>query len=140
MPDRLFDGSSPPASPWEAFRARLLARAAELAQTGDASGAAVLRALVETWWREQLQWNSAVRDELRSTHEINNALVGVNGNAQLLLMGDPGREPRVRERLQVMLRESDRIERAVRRLQELKAVFEPPDEGRPHELDADHAA
>lgn len=129
-----------PTPPWAGLRARLLERAGELAAAGDASGAAVLRALVETWWREQVQWNAVMRDELRSTHEINNALVGVNGNAQLLLMSDPGRSPKTRERLQVVLRESERIERAVRRLQVLKTVFGPPEAGRPHELDADHAA
>jgi nitrogen-specific signal transduction histidine kinase len=52
-------------------------------------------------------------------HEINNALVGVRGHAQLLLHG-VGDQPRARERLEVILRESARIEKAVRQIRELQ--------------------
>jgi signal transduction histidine kinase len=126
--------------PWSELRSRLLDRAAELADAGDASGAAVLRALVETWWRDQTGWNNAVHDLLRVNHEINNALVGVSGNTQLLLTGEAGRQPKLRERLLVVLRESERIERAVNRLQVLKAFFDPPLNPLSHELDAENAA
>jgi len=98
-------------------------RAAELATAGDAAGAAVLRMLIEAWWREQEEWDAAACDVLRANHEINNALVGVSGNAQLMLLSPLGQQPKIRERLQVVLRESDRIERAAQRLQTLKVAL-----------------
>jgi len=56
-------------------------------------------------------------------HDINNALVGVRGNAQLLLMGPAGAVPGARDRLEVVLRESDRIREAAHRLNALKSVL-----------------
>ena len=103
----------------------------------------MLRALVEAWWREQEGWNAEAREVLRANHEINNALVGVSGNAQLLLLSPAGQQAGLRERLQVVLRESERIERAVHRLQALKSVFDPVRDargGRGHGLDAANAA
>jgi nitrogen-specific signal transduction histidine kinase len=116
--------------PWIALRDQLLDHVARMAASGDAAGAAVLHALVEAWWREQRQWSAAARDVLRATHEINNALVGVSGSAQLLLLGPLGQQNGVRERLQVVLRESERVERAVQRLQLLRNAFDaaPADE------------
>jgi nitrogen-specific signal transduction histidine kinase len=97
----------------------------------------VLRTLIESWWREQLQWDAAVRELLRANHEINNALVGVSGNAQLLMLGPVGQQPKIRERLQTVLRESERIERAAQRLQALKTSLA---QGEPDGLDTSHAA
>lgn len=139
------DPSMLPAPPWMGLRHRLLEQAAERAACGDAAGAAVLRALVETWWQEQERWNSVARDLLRAHHEINNALVGVSGNVQLLLLGPAGDPQRLRDRLQVVLRESERIERAVQSMQPFKAALEasPPEPrrgGPPHGLDAANAA
>jgi nitrogen-specific signal transduction histidine kinase len=59
-------------------------------------------------------------------HEINNALVGVRGNAQLLLMDPNVQSPVVREKLEVLLRESGRIRDAAARLRELKAALHGP--------------
>ena len=56
-------------------------------------------------------------------HDINNALVGVRGNAQLLLMGPAGQTPGARDRLEVVLRESDRIREAAHRLNALKSAL-----------------
>src|SRR6185369_4166111 len=112
-----------PHPPWRALKGRLMDRAAELATAGDAAGAAVLRMLIEAWWREQEEWDAAACDVLRANHEINNALVGVSGNAQLMLLSPLGQQPKIRERLQVVLRESDRIERAAQRLQTLKVAL-----------------
>ena len=92
-----------------------------MAATGDAAGAAILHALVESWWQEQQLWDAALRQVMMANHEINNALVGVSGNVQLLLMSAPGRQPGVRERLEVVLREAARVERAARSLGERKA-------------------
>lgn len=107
--------------PWEAFRARLEAEADALASAGDAAAAAALRAQVARWWSEQQAWNARALELLAVHHEINNALVGVRGNAQLLLMNPAGQQPGVRERLEVVLRESSRIQEAAGRIAELKA-------------------
>jgi nitrogen-specific signal transduction histidine kinase len=64
-------------------------------------------------------------------HEINNALVGVRGNAQLMLINMAGQSPAVRERLEVVLRESGRIQEATVRLRELRQVLGSP-VPRPH--------
>lgn len=112
-----------PAPPWRLLKGRLADRATELATAGDVAGAAVLRTLLEGWWREQELWDAAARELLRANHEINNALVGVSGNAQLMLMSPAGQQPKIRERLQVVLRESERIERAAQRLQTLKVAL-----------------
>src|SRR5437867_10963459 len=87
---------------WHGLKVRLMDRAAELAIAGDAAGAAVLRTLIESWWREQQQWDTAARELLRANHEINNALVGVSGNAQLMLLSPAGQQPKIRERPQVV--------------------------------------
>ncbi len=112
-----------PPPPWHALRARLDAYAAALVERGHADVAAGLRALVDAWWTEQTAWESAVTRQLGVHHDINNALVGVRGNAQLLLLGAAGREPALRERLEVMMREAARIQEAVRGLHELKGAF-----------------
>jgi len=95
-------------------------------RAGDPRAAAALRALVEAWWFEQEAWNARVRDVLGVHHEINNALVGVRGNTQLMLMDPSGPGPDARERLEVVLRESGRIQEATLRLRDLKGVLGSP--------------
>lgn len=107
--------------PWTAFKERLEAEAAALANAGDEAGAASLRALVCGWWNEQQVWDARLMTILSVHHEINNALVGVRGNAQLLMMNPATLQPGVRERLEVVLRESSRIQEAAGRIAELKA-------------------
>lgn len=109
--------------PWEALRGKLEAEAESLAKAGDAAGAAALRAVVEQWWQEQQAWNARALALLAVHHEINNALVGVRGNAQLLLMNPAVQQPGLRERLEVVLRESSRIQEAAGRIAELKSGF-----------------
>jgi signal transduction histidine kinase len=94
-----------------------------LEQAGDAAAAARLKGLVEESRREQEAWSARVEDVLAVHHEINNALVGVRGNTQLMLMNPAGQGPGVRERLEVVLRESGRIQEATARLRDLKGVF-----------------
>lgn len=114
-----------PAPPWDRLRTHLLVRADDLAAAGhDAEGAA-LRATVEAWWAEQQQWNGSIAGLLAVHHEINNALVGVSGNAQLLLMGPAGQLAGVRERLEVVMRESQRIRDAAVQLRHLRAALGP---------------
>ena len=109
-----------PAPPWSAFRADLVELARGLAAAGDETGAARLNALTERWWDAQREWTESLAGLLRVHHDINNALVGVGGNAQLLLMSPAGQEPKGRGRLEVILREAARIEQAARRLGDLR--------------------
>src|SRR5262249_57772073 len=89
--------------PFARLRDRLLEEAATLEHAGQAQAAGSLRALTEAWWAEQESWNARVRDALGVHHEINNALVGVRGNTQLMLMDSSGPGPDARERLEVVL-------------------------------------
>jgi hypothetical protein len=130
--DMVHPTTSPvPPPPWKELRERLLGRADDIAD-GDPAGAAVLRALVESWWEDQEEWNAALIEELRLHHDINNALVGISGNAQLLLLSPVAQQPALRERLEVVLRESTRIEYAARRLRALKSAFEHDGNGGHH--------
>ncbi len=61
-----------------------------------------------------------VIEALSVNHDINNALVGVFGNAQLLSLGPAGQMPGVKERLDVIQREAKRIKDAALRLSEIK--------------------
>ena len=112
--------------PFLILRERLEEQATTMELAGDAGTAVALRALVEAWWFEQEAWNTRVRDVLGVHHEINNALVGVRGNTQLMLMDPSGLAPGVRERLEVVLRESGRIQEATLRLRDLKGVLGSP--------------
>ncbi len=118
-----------PAPPWEAFHDELGSIADGLAAAGDETGAARLRAATEAWWARQHDWTTQVAERLRVHHDINNALVGVSGNAQLLMMGPAGKDPKGRERLEVVLRESGRIVAAARVLGELRAVLRTGEDG-----------
>ena len=112
-----------PPPPFERLREQLLARAGACEAAGHAAEAVGLRDAVEQWWSEQETWNQQVRDVLRVHHEINNALVGVRGNTQLMLMNSAGHAPGIREKLEVILRESGRIQEATARLRALKEVL-----------------
>jgi signal transduction histidine kinase len=108
------------------LRERLAEQITAMERAGDPHAAAALSALVEAWWFEQEAWNARVRDVLGVHHEINNALVGVRGNTQLMLMDPSGPGPGARERLEVVLRESGRIQEITLRLRDLKGVLGSP--------------
>ena len=112
-----------PAAPYEALRARLLDRAGELVRDGREPEARALRATVDTWWDEQVAWNERVGEVLRVHHDMNNALVGIRGHAQLLLLSPEGQHPQVRTRLEVVMRESNRIREAAAVIESLRGVF-----------------
>ena len=122
-------GTPAPAPPFRRLRDPLLAQADALAAAGQAGPAAALRQTVESWWHEQERWNEALAQVLGLNHDINNALVGVRGNVQLLMMAPIGREAGVRERLEVMLRESGRIREAAARLHDFKSALVTPEKG-----------
>jgi signal transduction histidine kinase len=71
--------------------------------------------------------SDALKRQLISTlsvnHDINNALVGVVGNAQLLGLGPAAALPGVKDRLDVIARESNRIKQATLKLSELKQAL-----------------
>lgn len=108
--------------PYVALHERLRAVARGLEGAGHASEAEALHATLDAWWREQQAWDADLSRLLGLHHEINNALVGVRGNTQLLMMGPAGQLPGTRERLEVVIRESVRIQEAAGRLRELKLV------------------
>ena len=112
---------TPAATPWEVMRVRLEAEIGALMDRGDAVGASSLRSALDAWWTQQTEWNARATELLGVHHEINNALVGVRGNTQLLLMNPAVQSIGIRERLEVVLRESGRIQEAAGRLRELKA-------------------
>ena len=115
-----------PRPPYERLREQLLEDASARERGGDPEGAAAMRSMVDGWWNEQEQWNTRVRDVLGVHHEINNALVGVRGNLQLVLKDPAGPSPDARQRLEVVLRESNRIQEAAARLRDLKAILGGP--------------
>ena len=115
--------SAIPEPPFAQLRERLMGQADALERTGAADAARTLREATETWWTQQVEWNARVADMLNVHHEINNALVGVRGNAQLILMNPGAQSPIIRERLEVVLRESSRIQEAAVRLRDLKGIL-----------------
>ena len=118
-------GDSPLGTPpHAAFRVLLLEQARRLREGGQHEAAESLARSLETWWAEQSDWDARLIDLLRLHHDINNALVGVSGNAQLLLRDPLAQQPGVRERLEVMVRESSRIHAAAGRLRELKNALQ----------------
>ena len=112
-----------PGAPHAALRATVLDVARRLEAAGQVEAAGELCAALESWWQQQLGWTGGIARQLSVYHDINNALVGVRGNAQLLLMGPAGAVPGARDRLEVVLRESDRIREAAHRLNALKSVL-----------------
>jgi signal transduction histidine kinase len=100
------------------------------AQTGTVPSAVEIKE-----WAERLELTAtrlakdgdALKRRLLSTlsvnHDINNALVGVVGNTQLLGMGPAATVPGVKERLEVIAREANRIKVAASRLSELKQAL-----------------
>lgn len=116
---------APSGPPWLRLRGRLVALADELRSLGHERESAALGQEIESWWSEQATWDAELQQGLAVHHDVANALVGVRGNVQLMLMGNAGTPPAIRERLEVVLRESTRIQDAVARLRELKARVVP---------------
>lgn len=115
------DDAEFPAPPFDALHARLLEQVTVLEASGAADAAASLSAAVGEWWEAQQAWNGQLAETLAVHHEINNALVGVRGNAQIALRGPAGAQPELRERLEIVLREATRIQMAAARLRPIRA-------------------
>ncbi len=97
-------GAAPSAADVSEWAERIELAAARLAEDGDA----LKRRLLST---------------LSLNHDINNALVGVVGNTQLLGLGPAAQLPGVKERLEVIAREANRIKGAAQKLSELKQAL-----------------
>jgi len=97
-------GSAPSMAEVREWAERLEGTAARLAEDGDL----LKRRLLST---------------LSLNHDINNALVGVVGNTQLLGLGPAAALPGVKERLEVIAREANRIKGAAQKLSELKQAL-----------------
>jgi len=123
IPTHSGDGLEP--APFLGLRERLSAALEPLERSAPGE-AARLRATLEDWWTSQQTWNTELSQVLTLHHEINNALVGVRGNMQLLMMGPAGALPGVKERLEVVIRESERIQQAASRIRGLKNALGTP--------------
>ena len=115
------------APPYARLHARMMAALASV-EAGDGGEAArELRRTIEEWWSAQQVWNGHLARMFAIHHEINNALVGIRGNAQLIQRGPAVEHAGVRERLEVVIRESQRIQEAVGILRDAKVALGGPD-------------
>lgn len=91
-----------------------------LAESGDETAAVRARAIADRLGDWETEVRRSVSEALSVHHEVNNALTGVFGNAQLLLMGPAGQDPKVRKRLESLIHEAERIRDVAGRLRELR--------------------
>jgi len=110
---------TPAASPLtrsaQSIRSRLLEVARVIGEAGSPELAGELREIAEGLDEFAARDGASGAPPLPSTaalHEIHNALVGIRGHARLLMASSAGEQPRVRDGLEVILRESSRIEKA----------------------------
>ncbi|HEV8481714.1 MAG TPA: histidine kinase dimerization/phospho-acceptor domain-containing protein [Candidatus Eisenbacteria bacterium] len=88
---------------------------------GQSEGAARARALashLEDW---EAHLVSRATEALAVHHDIRNALTGVLGNAQLVLMGPGAEVPGVKRRLESLVHEAERIKDITDRLHQARA-------------------
>ena len=101
----------------------LLDFAARLRARGDAAsvaGADELETAARRLAEEKDALERRIFESLAVNHDVNNALVGIFGNAQLLGLGPAVQLPGVADRLAVIIREANRIKQAALRIAELK--------------------
>ena len=110
--------------PYARLRARVARQVDRLRARGVTEIATALEEELDAWSAEQREWDARLVELLRVHHDINNALVGVSGNAQLLMRDPVAQKPGVRERLEVVVREAQRIQGAAGRLRELKTLLQ----------------
>ena len=101
----------------------LLDLVARLRGRGDAGSNALADELETHALRLAFEKDALLRrmfESLSVNHDVNNALVGIFGNAQLLGLGPAAKLPGVADRLAVITREAERIKQAALRISELK--------------------
>ena len=104
-----------------------MTRALGAIEAGGVAEAKDLKEAIDEWWRAQQRWNEQLAELFAVHHEINNALVGIRGNAQLIQRSVAAQQPGVAERLEVVIRESQRIQEAVGRFRDARAALDGPD-------------
>ncbi len=112
----------------------LLALAGRLRARGDAASISLADELTAEARRLGAERDATLQrmfESLAVNHDVNNALVGIFGNAQLLGLGPAGQIPGVADRLAVITREANRIKQAALRIAELKQglLARPLDDG-----------
>jgi signal transduction histidine kinase len=125
------DAHGEPHSP--AREARYFARG--LLERGDEELARQAQALAEQVESWESAWRRRVTEVLAAHHEMNNALTGVFGNAQLVLLGPASELPGVRQRMESLLREAERLRDATSQLRALRQELQRAEQetaARPH--------
>ena len=120
-------GNGVKAPAYAALHARMIEALEGLEAEGGGDKAQGLRKAIEDWWSAQQKWNEHLAQLFGVHHEINNALVGIRGNAQLIQRSAAAEHPGVRERLEVVIRESQRIQEAMGRIRDAKIALGGPD-------------
>lgn len=112
---------------YAALHARMTAALERIEAEQGGDGARELRQAIGEWWSAQQVWNEHLSQLFGVHHEINNALVGIRGNAQLIQRSAAAGHPGVQERLEVVIRESQRIQEAMGRIRDAKIALNWPD-------------
>jgi signal transduction histidine kinase len=104
--------------------------AAELASWLDSNGQPEAAERVRVLADHLIEWEAEVTrqasEALAVHHDIRNALTGVLGNAQLVLMGPGAEVPGVRRRLESLVHEAERIKDITDRLHQARAGLLAP--------------
>lgn len=99
--------------------------AAELARWLESGGQPEAAGRVRALAEHLIEWEAEVTrqatEALAVHHDIRNALTGVLGNAQLVLMGPGAEVPGVRRRLESLVHEAERIKDITDRLHQARA-------------------
>ena len=112
---------------YASLHARMTAALGSLEALGEGPETRELRETIDEWWLAQQRWNEQLSQLFAVHHEINNALVGIRGNAQLIQRSAAAQQPGVKERLEVVIRESQRIQEAVGGFRDAKTALVGPD-------------
>ena len=120
-------GNGGKAPAYDALHARMIGALADIEAEVGSEKAERLRKAIQEWWSAQQAWNEHLSQLFGVHHEINNALVGIRGNAQLMQRSAAAEHPGVRERLEVVIRESQRIQEAMGRIRDAKIALGGPD-------------
>lgn len=99
------------------------ALAAWLESEGNAEAADRARDLADQLVVWEAEVTQRVGEALSVHHDIRNALTGVLGNAQLVLMGPGAEVPGVRRRLEILIHEAERIKEISDRLHKARAAL-----------------
>ena len=101
-----------------------------LANGGQPEAAERVRALADRLVEWEAQVTRQASEALAVHHDIRNALTGVLGNAQLVLMGPGADVPGVRRRLESLVHEAERIKNITDRLHQARAELLASGNGR----------